>query len=105
MKEATINQLEFAKLLADETRQRIMAACCCRWCSVGELVDEIGVSQPTVSHHLGLLRQAGLVNLRRQGRQSFYSLNQSAVVECCGRLVINFAPETEQAKLFEGSPD
>jgi hypothetical protein len=36
------NPLEFAKAIADETRQKIMRACCCRWASVGELVDRIG---------------------------------------------------------------
>jgi len=53
--------VEFAKAIADATRQRIMRVCCCSWCSVGELVEQIGVSQPTVSHHLAILRDAGLV--------------------------------------------
>jgi ArsR family transcriptional regulator len=100
MKGITIDAVEFGKLLADETRQKIMAACCCRWCSVGELVEEVGVSQPTVSHHLALLRQFGLVKLQRQGRQAFYTLNQGRVVECCGRLVADFAPDSDQARLF-----
>ncbi len=72
-----------------------MQACCCEWCSVGELVDRVGVGQPTVSHHLAILRDAGLVNVRQEGRQTFYSLNQDAVVSCCGRLVAAFAPERE----------
>lgn len=93
MKES--NTVQFAKALADDTRQRIMAVCCCRWCSVGELVGEVGVGQSTVSHHLAILRQAGLVHVREQGRQTFYSLNQDAVTQCCGRLVTAFAPERE----------
>ncbi len=92
---------EFGKLLADETRQKIMKACCCRWCSVSELVDQVGVGQPTVSHHLGLLRQAGLVHARREGRQVFYSLNQDAVAECCGRLILDLAPETPAAEMID----
>lgn len=87
--------LTFAKALADSTRQKIMQACCCEWCSVGELVERVGVGQPTVSHHLAVLRDAGLVHVREQGRQTFYSLNQDAVVNCCGRLVTAFAPERE----------
>ena len=88
-----VTPVEFAKAIADKTRQEIMSACCCRWCSVGELVEQIGVSQPTVSHHLAILRGAGLVKVRHQGKQSFYTLNQNRVVACCGQLMTVFAPE------------
>lgn len=95
--------LDFARLLADGTRQRIMSACCCRWRSVGDLVEALDgeVSQPTVSHHLGLLREAGLVRTRREGRQVFYTLDQERVAFCCGRLMLTFAPETEAAARVE----
>jgi ArsR family transcriptional regulator len=92
------NPVEFAKALADETRQKIMAACCCRWCSVGALADEIGVSQPTVSHHLAVLRDAGLVEARPDGKQTFYTLNQERVMYCCGQLMQVFAPNTGGAE-------
>jgi ArsR family transcriptional regulator len=85
----------FAKALADSTRQQIMQACCCQWCSVGELAEKVDVGQPTVSHHLAVLRDAGLVHVREEGRQTFYSLNQDAVASCCGQLVVTFAPERE----------
>jgi DNA-binding transcriptional ArsR family regulator len=88
----TANPVEFAKALADETRQKIMASCCCRWCSVGTLAEEIGVAQPTVSHHLAILREAGLVHVRPEGKQTFYTLNQERVVYCCGQLMRVFAP-------------
>ena len=102
---AAPNTLDFARLLADGTRQRLMAACCCRWRSVGDLVDDLGaeVSQPTVSHHLGLLREAGLVRTRRDGRQVFYTLDQERVAYCCGRLMLTFAPESEAAAGLAGS--
>ena len=88
------DSVTFAKAMADGTRQRIMLALCCEWLCVGDIVDGIGdVSQPTVSHHLGILRQAGLVNTRREGKQIFYSLNQEAVAFCCGTLMQRFAPE------------
>ncbi len=94
-----ISPVEFAKALADETRQKIMSLCCCEWLSVGEITDKIDVAQPTVSHHLAILRQAGLVDVREEGRQTFYTLNQDRVVNCCGQLMVSFAPEkkaTEQ---------
>ena len=89
-----MESLLFAKALADGTRQRIMHHLCCRWLCVSDLVDTLGdMSQPTVSHHLGVLRDAGLVHTRREGKQVFYSLNQDRVALCCGVLMTNFAPE------------
>jgi len=91
----------FAKALADQTRQKIMSECCCCWLSVNEIRDKVNVSQPTVSHHLALLREAGLVNVREEGKQTFYSLNQERVAFCCGQLMIKFAPETETAETYK----
>jgi len=88
----------FAKALADGTRQKIMNLVCCQWLSVNEIVEQINVSQPTVSHHLAILREAGLVDVREEGKQTFYSLNQERVAFCCGQLMIRFAPETETAE-------
>jgi ArsR family transcriptional regulator len=88
-----VNPVLFAKAIADETRQKIMSECCCCWISVGDLTDKLSVSQPTVSHHLAILRDAGLVNIREEGKQTFYSLNQENIVMCCGQLMIKFAPE------------
>jgi ArsR family transcriptional regulator len=89
------NTLLFAKALADETRQKIMQLCCCQWLSVNEIVEQLNVTQPTVSHHLAILRKAGLVNVREDGKQTFYSLNQAKITSCCGVLMENFAPGNE----------
>lgn len=98
------NPLEFAKALADKTRQEIMSHCCCCWLSVNEIVEKMGgLSQPTVSHHLAILREAGLVETRTEGKQTFYTLNQERVAFCCGQLMVKFAPEeqaTEAIKEF-----
>ena len=90
-----VSPVLFAKAIADETRQKIMSECCCCWISVGDLTDKLGVSQPTVSHHLAILRDAGLVNIREEGKQTFYTLNQENIVMCCGQLMIKFAPEVK----------
>ncbi len=89
------NAVLFAKAIADETRQKIMGLCCCNWLSVSEIVEKTHVTQPTVSHHLAILRDAELVNIREEGKQTFYSLNQDRMVACCGQLMIKFAPETK----------
>ena len=91
----TFDPVLFAKAIADETRQKIMSECCCCWLSVGEIVDKMEVSQPTVSHHLAILREAGLVNIREEGKQTFYTLNQERVAVCCGQIMLKFAPESQ----------
>ena len=88
-----VGPVEFAKAMADKTRQKIMRACCCQWVSVGELASQIKMTQPTVSHHLAILRAVDLVDVRHEGKQSFYTLNQSRVVACCGQIMTVFAPE------------
>jgi ArsR family transcriptional regulator len=93
MNETPVDTVDFAKALADDTRQRIMRLCCCRWLSVGEIVEALDVSQPTVSHHLGILRGAGLVKVRREGKQVYYTLNQVVIAAGCCSLADDFAPE------------
>lgn len=95
MNNATVSPIIFAKALADETRQKIMSLCCCNWLSVGEIVGALNVSQPTVSHHLSILRAAGLVKSRREGKQVFYSLNQKEIATACCQVAGDFAPELE----------
>jgi len=89
------NVITFAKALADETRQEIMNLLCCEWLSVNDVVDALGgrVNQPTVSHHLKLLAEAHLVDVRQEGRQRFYTLNQEHFTVCCGSLMRSFAPD------------
>jgi ArsR family transcriptional regulator len=96
--QAPATPIKFAKALADPTRQKIMKLCCCKWLSVTEIVEQLDVAQPTVSHHLAILREAGLVSIRPEGKQTFYTLNQDRVVLCCGQIMKVFAPEEELTK-------
>lgn len=89
----------FAKAIADQTRQEIMRMLCCRWLSVSEIVEKIGVSQPTISHHLAILREAGLVAVREEGRQTFYTLHQKNIAVCCGQIMLKFAPEEKATQV------
>ena len=96
-----VNPVDFAKAIADETRQKIMSLCCCDELSVNEIVEKTNVSQPTVSHHLAILREAGLVDVRHEGKQAYYTLNQERMVVCCGQLMQVFAPESEVTEVVK----
>ena len=92
----TSDPVQFGKAIADETRQKIMALICCREVCVSDLVTELGnVSQPTVSHHLQILKNAGLVTTRRDGKQIYYTLNQEALADNCCSIAGQFAPEVK----------
>lgn len=96
-KAPSVDAVAFAKVLSDPTRQQIMECCCCEWKNVNQIVEAVDVSQPTVSHHLAVLKDANLVIARDQGKNTFYTLNQERVAVCCGQLINIFAPETNAA--------
>ncbi len=87
-----MSTVSFAKALADETRQKIMSLCCCKQLSVNDIVEQTAVSQPTVSHHLKILREAGLVRVERRGKEIYYTLNQQTLADSCCQLAEVFAP-------------
>ncbi|HEY2147885.1 MAG TPA: metalloregulator ArsR/SmtB family transcription factor [Pirellulales bacterium] len=63
------------KLLADETRLRIVQYLLQqKEIHVRAFCERLGQSQPAVSHHLALLREAGLIDVRREGKHNFYHL-------------------------------
>lgn len=68
------------KTLADPTRRAIFERLCHGGeQTVGALTARAGVSQPAVSKHLGVLKQAGLVRDRHEGRQTHYSAQPGAL--------------------------
>ncbi|MDQ2859312.1 MAG: metalloregulator ArsR/SmtB family transcription factor [Pseudomonadota bacterium] len=68
------------RTLADPTRRAIFERLCRDGDqTVGALTAQAGVSQPAVSKHLGILKRAGLVRGRHEGRQTHYSARPSAV--------------------------
>ena len=86
----TIDCVEFCKALADETRQRILQMLLEEEMRVSDIVEAFSMSQPSISHHLSVLKQFGLVTSRKEGKHVFYAINRDNVVECCGRLMAKF---------------
>jgi DNA-binding transcriptional ArsR family regulator len=69
------------ELVAEPTRRRILDLLRLRARPVGELVKLLGLSQPGVSKHLRLLREAGLVQVRRDGQRRWYELDPEPLAE------------------------
>ena len=65
------------KALSDPTRRRILELLSERDMSAGEIADCFDMAKPSVSHHLSVLKGAGLVIDERQGQSIIYSLNMT----------------------------
>jgi DNA-binding transcriptional ArsR family regulator len=78
-----INQLhaDLCSALGDPTRILILYALAETGITVGELASRVGVTQPTASRHLKLLRERGLVRASRQGTSVEYQLTDQRLIE------------------------
>ncbi len=70
------NALDFFKVLADETRLKIIMMLSKQDMCVCEIMEELAMSQPAVSHHLRILKKSKVVLDDKDGRWVFYSLNK-----------------------------
>ncbi|MFQ5641756.1 MAG: ArsR/SmtB family transcription factor [bacterium] len=69
---------KFLKLVSEESKLRIMLLLAKEGpCTVTEISETLCINQPTVSHHLSLLRNADLVDTERDGKHIFYDINES----------------------------
>jgi len=67
------------KALNDATRREILEMLRVKDLTAGEIADQFNISKPSISHHLDLLKQAGLVEATKEGQFIYYSLNTTVV--------------------------
>ncbi len=65
--------------VAEPRRRQILSYLALQERPVGEIVAALSIDQPSVSKHLGVLRNVGLVRVRRDGRHKFYRTNAEAI--------------------------
>lgn len=83
------------KALSDPTRVQLLAIIAARpdgEACVCDLTEPVGLSQPTVSHHLRILVDAGLLSRQQRGRWAYYSLRPSALTQLAAGLASADAP-------------
>jgi DNA-binding transcriptional ArsR family regulator len=73
--------LDVLDVIAEPTRRRILDAVRDSECSVNDLVELVGMHQPGVSRHLRVLRDAGLVDVRRDAQRRMYRLRPEPLME------------------------
>jgi ArsR family transcriptional regulator len=95
------DMVQLFKLLADETRLRILYFLMQEpELNVRTLCEMLGQSQPAVSHHLALLRVAGLIESRRDGKHNFYRILPKRIQEMLGQ-IFEAAPEHRDSIRFQ----
>ncbi|MBQ6380648.1 MAG: winged helix-turn-helix transcriptional regulator [Clostridia bacterium] len=65
------------KALADESRVKIVLMLSTGATNACDFIDELHISQPTLSHHLRILHEAGIVQCEKEGKWRIYSLTES----------------------------
>lgn len=95
------------RLLSDKTRLNILLLLVEGERNVTSLCEELKLPQPTVSHHLGLLRMSSIIANRRSGKQVFYTLNGKVDIDARRAMRIgveNYSVQIESAPESELEP-
>ena len=92
--------LDFFKAMADESRLSIVGLLTARERSVQELARALDLKEPTVSHHLAILKAQGLVTARAEGTTRWHALDKEAL-ERLARSVLKPMHETKKAESFD----
>ena len=80
------------KALNDATRREILELLQKKDLTAGEIADKFHISFPSISHHLDLLKQAQLVNTKKEGQYVYYSLNTTVMDEIV-KWLLQFKPK------------
>ena len=78
---------ETMRALADPTRREILRALRAGDLSAGDIAARFDMTAPSISHHLNVLKEAGLVQAERDGRHIIYSLNSTTMQELLQELL------------------
>ena len=93
----------YFSILAEPARLRILHSICQAEKSVGQIVEESGMSQTNVSRHLNMMYQAGALKRRREGAMAFYSVADEALTDVCRTVCIRVSAELDGNKTLKRS--
>lgn len=85
---------EAYKAVADETRREILRLLREGDLTAGEIAAQFDISWPSITHHLNILRQAGLIQVEPQGQERLYSLNTTVLQEFLATVLELLGEET-----------
>lgn len=83
---ASPHRREILRMLGEADREVGKTCCAAEEVCACKLVEHLGLSAPTVSHHMSVLRAAGLVSCRKDGLWTYYTLRRDALEAVAGEL-------------------
>ena len=84
--------------LADENRRKILALLKTKNMTAGEIAQQFNTTQPTISHHLNILKEAGLINCEKHAQNLIYSINTTVFQEFLSSLARFFDIDSKSLK-------
>lgn len=103
--------IDSLKALGDPHRQNILRLLACQEMGACEIIQAIGLAQPTIAHHLKILKQAGLISSQKVGKFVFYTLNKDGLkgfldqVNCFLEELSCFSCTQTKPSLLRQNPD
>lgn len=67
--------------LADENRMRILTFLAGQNFNVNQISENFAITRPAISHHLTILKQAGIIEINRQGKENYYQLDLEFLID------------------------
>ncbi len=95
MEQIYVDTAKMLKAISEPKRLRIVDMLSCGELCACVILEEFHITQPTLSHDMRVLTEAGIVNSRREGKNIYYSLNKDALDEMISTL----------GRMFEDKPD
>jgi ArsR family transcriptional regulator len=93
LREAAGDAVGALKVLANQDRMLLLCQLAQGEMCVGDLEEELQIRQPTLSQQLGVLRNEGVVDTRREGKNIYYSVADPALLEILAVLVRLYCPK------------
>jgi DNA-binding transcriptional ArsR family regulator len=91
----------YFSILAEPARLRILHTICQQERSVGQIVEETGMTQTNVSRHLNMMYQSGALKRRREGAMTFYSVSDTTLTEVCRTVCLRVSAELDGNKALK----
>lgn len=95
------NLVSFFRAMGEDTRVKIIQMLLKEEMCICELIEKLNLSQSAVSHHVKILKQADLVNDRRNGKWTFYSINKQGFEEHLNSLEERFVEPVKKYQYRE----
>ena len=87
----------FFKAISDPNRVRIMELLRGKELNVSEICQHFNMQQPSISHHLNILKNAHILGSNKRGKEVYYYLNPIRIMDCCNDFSDKFSESNDES--------